>query len=245
MAFPRALFDELGPFDDSLWPCSGEEIDFCYRARKAGHKIGIAADVYVHHVGSVTLKEMPVDYQELCKRNDEHLMKKWGGNFWAEQAVSLMDSSVPADGLCLNLGCGYAPVDGFVNIDNRLEVKPDLCCDVIAGLPYADGTVDYVRAHDFLEHIPIGDTVSVIDEIWRVLKPGGMFESFTPDAEHGQAAFQDPHHVSFWVENTWLYYSDKASRELYGTRANFSVEMKRVESEGRIFHLHVFAKAIK
>jgi virginiamycin A acetyltransferase len=91
MAFKKSLFDEIGPFDESLWPCSGEEIDFCYRAKRAGYKIGIAHDVYVHHEGSKTFEALEqagqVDYQETCKRNDEHLAKKWGEGFWNRQAI--------------------------------------------------------------------------------------------------------------------------------------------------------------
>jgi GT2 family glycosyltransferase len=92
MMFKKSLFDEIGQFDESLWPCSGEEIDFCLRAHEAGHKIGIARDVYVHHEGSMTLDEMDktgvIEYQELCKRNDAHLAVKWGADFWMKQAVA-------------------------------------------------------------------------------------------------------------------------------------------------------------
>lgn len=91
MAFPKALFDQLGPFDESLWPCSGEEIDFCLRARAAGHRVGIAHDVYVHHSGSQTFNDLQaagqINYVEICKRNDEHLAKKWGPDFFSRQAI--------------------------------------------------------------------------------------------------------------------------------------------------------------
>ena len=91
MAFKKALFDEIGEFDESLWPCSGEEIDFCFRARQAGHKVIINHGVYVHHEGSQTFKEMERDgmvvYSDICKRNDEHLAKRWGYDFWLKQAV--------------------------------------------------------------------------------------------------------------------------------------------------------------
>ena len=91
MAFRKELYNELGEFDESLWPCSGEEIDFCLRARQAGHKVGIAHDVYVHHEGSKTFNEMEksgqLNYQETCKRNDEHLAAKWGDDFWQQQAA--------------------------------------------------------------------------------------------------------------------------------------------------------------
>lgn len=245
MVFKRQVWEKTGDFDETLWPCNGEEIDFCLRAKKEGFKVGIAQDTYVHHEGSVTFKALEdngdLDYGEVCKRNDEHLAEKWGDNFWNEQAIQLEEE--PQSGLHLNLGSGLRPQKGFVNIDNRKEVNPDLVCDVIEGLPYEDNSVDSVRAHDFLEHIPIGKTVQVITEIWRVLKPGGLFISLTPDAEFGQGAFQDPTHVSFWVENSWLYFSDPASRELYGTKANFKIQsIDRVNTGNRVYHLHVKAE---
>lgn len=148
----------------------------------------------------------------------------------------------------LNLGSGLRPQKGFVNIDNRAEVNPDLVCDITKGLPYKDNEIDEVRAWDLLEHIPLGKTIGVIEEIWRVLKSGGIFESFTPDAENGQGAFQDPTHLSFWVENSWLYYSHSAYRKLHNIKANFQItEMNRVETDkqARVYHLHVKATALK
>jgi len=93
MMFPRALYDELGEFDESMWPCSGEEIDFCFRARKAGYKIGIAQDIYIHHYGSKTFGDMQnaglLDYKDVCKECDAHLAKKWGKDFWSIQCKKL------------------------------------------------------------------------------------------------------------------------------------------------------------
>jgi predicted SAM-dependent methyltransferase len=148
--------------------------------------------------------------------------------------------------LNLNLGCGYCKLFKFVNIDNRKEVKPDKLCDVLKGLPYDDNSVDSVVANDFLEHIPIGKTIAVVTDIWRVLKPDGIFRSLTPDAQKGQGAFQDPTHVSFWVKNSWLYYSHPAYRNLYGIKANFKIEqMERIKTGDDVYHLHVIAKAVK
>lgn len=90
MAFKRSLYNELGEFDESLWPCSGEEIDFCLRARKAGHQVGIARDVYVHHVGSQTFLDLQnakqLIYNDICVRNNNHLARKWGES-WIHQAA--------------------------------------------------------------------------------------------------------------------------------------------------------------
>jgi len=91
MAFKKTLCDELGEFDESLWPCSGEELDFCLKAKAAGHNIGIAHDVYVHHFGSQTFTAMEkngqVDYKKTCVRNDAHLAKKWGADFFQRQSI--------------------------------------------------------------------------------------------------------------------------------------------------------------
>jgi GT2 family glycosyltransferase len=90
MAFKKSLYDAVGPFDESLWPCSGEELDFCLHARSMKKKIGIAQDVYVHHFGSQTFTEMQkngqLNYQEICRRNDTHIQNKWG-DFWNKQLV--------------------------------------------------------------------------------------------------------------------------------------------------------------
>jgi GT2 family glycosyltransferase len=91
MAFKRSLYDELGPFLDDRWPCSGEDIDYCFRARKAGYKVGIAHDVYVHHEGSKTCMAMhktgEINYPEMCEREHGYLAKRWDADFWNNQEI--------------------------------------------------------------------------------------------------------------------------------------------------------------
>lgn len=123
----------------------------------------------------------------------------------------------------INLGSGQAKLEGYINIDNRAGMNPDLVCDITEGLPFDNNSVEYIRAFDLLEHIPPNKVVFVMEEIYRVLAVGGIFESSTPDAEYGCAAFQDPHHISFWVMNSWLYYCDERYSSLYGIKANFKL----------------------
>jgi GT2 family glycosyltransferase len=91
MAFKRSVYDDVGQFDESLWPCSGEEIDFCYRARAKGYSVGIAHDVYVHHEGSKSFGDLQSDqgimYEDLCRRNDAYLAKKYGNDFFFKQEI--------------------------------------------------------------------------------------------------------------------------------------------------------------
>lgn len=120
MAFKKSLFDEIGEFDESLWPCSGEEVDFCLSARKAGHRIAIAHDIYVHHEGSKTFSEMEragqVNYQETCRRNDAHLAAKWGSDFWMRQAITEDKPEAVTFG-------DYSYVDGQLDIQFADDAK--------------------------------------------------------------------------------------------------------------------------
>ena len=102
----------------------------------------------------------------------------------------------------LDIGCGHSPknffnADEVFGIDVRDDVeariyRADL---VIEPIPFLDETFDFVTAHDFLEHIPRviyvphrrNAFVEVMNEVWRVLKPGGQFLSFTPAFPHGPA----------------------------------------------------------
>ena len=86
-----------------------------------------------------------------------------------------------------------------------------------------------------------------MEDIWRVLKPGGMFNAMVPSTD-GRGAFQDPTHVSFWNINSWLYYSDDAYRDLYGIKADFEIlkaEDTVPDPKYRIVHTIVTARARK
>ena len=140
----------------------------------------------------------------------------------------------------LNLGSGLNKLEGCINIDIRPEMEPDLVCDCLS-LPYADDSADTIYAIDFLEHIPIGKTVAMVEEIYRVLKPGGMLIHFTPSTD-GRGAFQDPTHVSFWNINSWLYFMNDLYRKLYGIKAKFSGQNEDVWSEMKICHVRGYLK---
>ena len=145
----------------------------------------------------------------------------------------------------LNLGCGFRRTEGYINIDKSTRCPADMHLDVSDGLPFEDGSIEEVRAFDFLEHIPIGKTIYVIEEIWRVLVPGGLLEHLTPSTD-GRGAFQDPTHLSFWNRNSWFYYCDDAHRNLYAIKAKFSIEeLKDVSYGNGIIHTYGRLHAVK
>lgn len=111
-------------------------------------------------------------------------------------------------------------------------VRADLAREPI---PFADDFFDVVTAYDFIEHIPRicisaegtkAPFIILMNEIHRVLKPGGLFFSKTPAFPFTQA-FQDPTHVNVITEDTWgPYFCSDTHHPLaamYGFKGQFNM----------------------
>jgi SAM-dependent methyltransferase len=145
----------------------------------------------------------------------------------------------------LDLGCGDLPrnpygrdevhgVDLRPNGRDPRVVRANLA---VAPIPFPDNHFDSVSAYDFLEHVPRllptaggHDTrlpfVELMDEIWRVLVPGGLLYAQTPVTPH-DVSFSDPTHVNpvgrvtvRYFVRPWLH------ARMYGFRGEF--EARRV-----------------
>ena len=153
----------------------------------------------------------------------------------------------------LDLGCGSSiknpySVDELYGIDiidygkDNIK-KADL---VIEPIPFPDNYFDYVTAYDFIEHIPrilyyngerISPFINLMNEVYRVLKPSGVFKAHTPAIPH-QETFQDPTHVNFITEQTVQYFAGHYLNhgEAYGFKGKF-VLMNQYWSPEIYFHL--------
>lgn len=69
------------------------------------------------------------------------------------------------------------------------------------GLPFEDNSIESVISHHLLEHIGPG-FIPLVDEVWRVLKPGGIFRAITP-LFPSRNAVEDPDHKRYIMEGTW------------------------------------------
>jgi SAM-dependent methyltransferase len=102
----------------------------------------------------------------------------------------------------LDLGGAFNSPAGYIRLD---KVGGDLNYDLEKRIPFPTNSVGVVRAYDFLEHVH--NPVKMMNEIYRVLVPGGWLLASVPSTD-GRGAFQDPTHVSFWNENSFWYYTD-------------------------------------
>jgi glycosyltransferase involved in cell wall biosynthesis len=82
----------------------------------------------------------------------------------------------------------------------------------------ANSSVSVVFANDTLAQSR--DPLDAMKEISRVLIPGGWLMGTVPSTD-GRGAYQDPRHVSFWCENSFLYYTDKRWAQYINTPVRF------------------------
>ena len=146
------------------------------------------------------------------------------------------------DAKSLDLGCGQNPRNPFLaDILYGIDIREDLENNILKSdlsketIPFETNMFDYCTAFDFIEHIPRliqvnGDNYSafieLINEIYRILKPGGLFLHVTP-AYPSKEVFQDPTHVNFITEDTFPNYfcspNNWASDLGYGFKGDFDL----------------------
>jgi SAM-dependent methyltransferase len=159
----------------------------------------------------------------------------------------------------LDLGCGSKirnPFNAIQTYGIDLLSRPDLPKNIaiadlaIEPIPFPDEFFDFITAYDFLEHIPRlvycpnrrNSFVELMNEIHRILKPGGLFFSQTPMYPH-PSAFVDPTHINIMTKETIpLYFTNSINEEPwaigYGFRGNFSL----VNIEDHTSHILVTIK---
>lgn len=146
----------------------------------------------------------------------------------------------------LNLGCCDALIAGYVNVD--LVALPGVTvADLSKPWPWEDSTIEHIRAWHIIEHLP--DKLQTMNEMWRVLQPGGTAEIAVPTT-HGVGAWQDPTHVSFWNERSFLYYDVTSSfrkrfAKHYGINAAFRVLKQNLRKSEDGVTLSIVLQAVK
>lgn len=125
--------------------------------------------------------------------------------------------------------------------DSHYNTKWDrsvVIADLSKKLRYPDSSVDYVYSSHCLEHLSQSDARSLMGEIYRVLKPGGIVRIVVPDLEYGarryieaiQANPSDPEaapKLLTWLElskedgsrvpHLWMYDAPSLGKLLAGT----------------------------
>ena len=109
----------------------------------------------------------------------------------------------------LDIGCGQNKQEGFVGMDYRELPGVDIVHDLESfPWPVDSGVVHTAVASHVLEHIKPWFSITFMDEIWRILQPGGTFAAAVP-YPGSRGFWQDPTHVNGWNEATWQYFDPR------------------------------------
>jgi SAM-dependent methyltransferase len=119
-------------------------------------------------------------------------------------------------GILLDIGCGANKQPGFVGMDRREIPGVDIVHD-LETFPYPledEACISIVGSH-IIEHIKPWLMIDLMDELWRILKPGGRLALAMPYA--GSFGYwQDPTHCNGCNEATWDYFDpDKFLYQIY------------------------------
>lgn len=129
--------------------------------------------------------------------------------------VTGTDSRIIADYLAqhatrkLHLGCGLHHLDDWLNSDLSPRSKAVVVVDVTKRFPFVDETFDYVFSEHMIEHLSYAEGRHMLDECFRVLRPGGTLRLSTPDLSflislYGEEKSMLQDHYIRWVTEKFI-----------------------------------------
>ncbi len=120
----------------------------------------------------------------------------------------------------LQLGCGLAKREGYINVDSIEAVKPDVLWNLNEfPYPFDDNTFEEVLAYSILEHLD--DVVKVMEELHRIMKPNAILDITVPYWD-GFGFASDPTHKTMFTEHTFEFFTGKADYSFI-TTARFKI----------------------
>jgi SAM-dependent methyltransferase len=162
----------------------------------------------------------------------------------------ILDACRPR-GVRIDLGCGAHKQEGFLGVDARDLPGVDLVHDLEEfPWPLPDNCAELVIASHLVEHINPAKYgfIKFMDEVWRILIPGGKFMASMPYAG-SPGYWQDPTHINPVNEATWAYFDPfsvdgvlyavyepkpwKIIQNTWAISGNIEVALERREEESR------------
>lgn len=72
-------------------------------------------------------------------------------------------------------------VPNFIGLALNPAHAREIRHDATAALPFGEASIAKIQSQDVFEHLPFEKVPFVLDEVYRVLKPGGVFRLSVPD----------------------------------------------------------------
>lgn len=81
----------------------------------------------------------------------------------------------------IHLGCGHNILDGWLNTDLFPSYENVYHVDALKTLNFNENQFDFCFNEHMIEHIEINEADILINEIYKILKPGGVLRLSTPN----------------------------------------------------------------
>lgn len=135
----------------------------------------------------------------------------------------------------LNIGCGKKIDPNYINLDMVKMPGVDVVHDLeIFPYPFADDSLEEIKAIDVLEHV--NNIIGIMDELWRILQPGGKLFIRGPHAAYPLQAWRDPTHRRLFVPGTFDNWDpdtrDGKNYGFYFSKAKFKILEEREVNMG-------------
>jgi GT2 family glycosyltransferase/tetratricopeptide (TPR) repeat protein len=85
----RQLVEQIGGLSEEFGIGTFDDFEYSHRAAKAGYRLAIALDSFIHHDGAVTLQSMGIDVPALLKKNELLFRSKVDGDQPADQPIDV------------------------------------------------------------------------------------------------------------------------------------------------------------
>ena len=194
-AFRRTSYEEVGGYDanrDIL-----DDHDLMIRLFKLGHFAHIDKLLYLQRIHGRNTQSDPTTNATIQQATVD---------LYLEHIESMALSWAEREGLAtiaLTTPTSVNPPEIDVRF-RSVSIDPHA-----TRLPFDTDTVGVIKATDVLQRVP--DRAQFLNECHRVLRHAGLLLSDTPSTD-GRGAFQDPSHVAFYNENSFMYLTQATLR---------------------------------
>jgi SAM-dependent methyltransferase len=202
-AFRRTIYEAIGGFNIEMRILDDLDLMCRLYAVTQFRHIDRGLYFYRNHAGQTYRRYHTEIQQNVHRIHDQYietLVERWADLNGLRQ---------------VELGGRMASKPGYETVDLK---DADFCCDLNGRWPFDDSSVGIIRAMDVFEHLR--DSIHTMQEVSRVLAPGGYLICQVPSTD-GRGAFQDPTHVSYWNENSFLYYTNEYWAKYIDTPVRF------------------------
>jgi len=192
----------------------------------------------IHREGKWDLKEPFPRFGEVVeafKKHDFRSVLDLGCGS-GRHVVALGEAGIAVTGLDISPS-GLAATREWV--DERTEWAPArlVQADMRDGLPFRNGAFDGIMSFQVIHHAMLAEVLGTIDEIWRILKPGGIVVVSVAGRIHDDEEYEEVEQGTYLPKTGWeagvphVIFDEERLRQAF---SEFQVDFVERRAEGRV-----------